>query len=197
MTALLVLAAATAIAATPAPPIFVSGKALTFRSPPGTTICPLPTDWVGSDHGTTLFLEPPKGCGGAGFPSSARHWDADGLIRHMAIFYAYWMGEDEPPPPKCEPVGKVELMGSQRQLCTSPVPGGVRLWATARYMADIDSSMEVSLTTRRETLPDDLRRFRAWTSSIHPCRVHWSNEFTGKTGTYGPAPDCPAKGIFF
>jgi hypothetical protein len=189
--------AAAAVAATPAPPIFVSGKAVTFRSPPGTTICPLSDDWVGSDHGTTLFLEPPKGCGGTGFPSSARHWDDDRLTRHMAIFYAYWMGEDEPPPPACQPFDKVTLMGSERQLCASRIPGGMRLWARARYVADSESWMEVSLTTRGETLPEDLRRFRAWTTSIHACRIHWRAEPNAKKAVFGPAPDCPPKGVFF
>ena len=71
----LILAAATVLvsAPIPTPPIFVTPVyALTFRSPSATTICALPVDWTGSDHGTVMFLLPPKQCGGARFPLRER-----------------------------------------------------------------------------------------------------------------------------
>jgi hypothetical protein len=56
----LVVAAASLSTPIPTPPIFVAGDyALTFRAPPDTTTCALPPDWVGSNHGTVIFLRPP------------------------------------------------------------------------------------------------------------------------------------------
>ena len=76
-------------AALVAPPVYVSPNYnLSFRSPPGAYYCPLPKGWVGSDHGTILFLQRPARCGGAGYPSSSRGFEPAGLSR-IDVYYGY------------------------------------------------------------------------------------------------------------
>jgi hypothetical protein len=60
----------------PVPALYVTKNyGLMVRVPPRRTYCPLPADWVGSDHGTTVFLVPPADCAAtAGYPSTARSW---------------------------------------------------------------------------------------------------------------------------
>ena len=48
---------------------------MTFKAPASAFFCPLSPDWVGSDHGTTVFLARPKACYGAGYPSSSRGFE--------------------------------------------------------------------------------------------------------------------------
>src|ERR1700761_7268156 len=102
----------------PTPPAFASEQyGLTFRTPPGSTYCSLPDNWTGSDHGTVIFLAPPKRCWGAGFPSSGRGFD--GNAPRVEVFYAYDLGDDEEgrKPPPCREVGRVLFLGKTRPLC--------------------------------------------------------------------------------
>src|SRR5687767_6170802 len=100
----------------PAPRQYMTGMyGLTFAVPDGATYCPLPEDWIGSDHGTTIFLERPGACGGSGYPSSSRDFASDPA--RISLFYAYWMGEDEPPPPPCKGVGSISFLGEARPIC--------------------------------------------------------------------------------
>jgi hypothetical protein len=102
MSVALALAAALAVPVA-APPVFVGGDyALTFQTPRKTTICALPSDWVGSNHGTVIFLRPPKRCGGVGYPSSSRGFSDD--VPRIEVFYAYWLGDPGTgPPPAAAP----------------------------------------------------------------------------------------------
>jgi len=182
-------------APSPAPLVFVSGKAITFRSPHGAFICPLPKDWVGSDHGTTLFLERPKSCSVQGYPSSERNYRGSPANRRIEVFYWYWMGEDEPPT-RCQQRGTMVLMGRKRPLCKIRESGALKFWSQARYQADTDAAISISLVTRPSTMAQDLRMFRNWAATVKPCRVRWSDS-NGKHGAYGQAPDCPKAGVFF
>src|SRR5271156_6676533 len=93
-----ILAAVAVSAPTPAPSLYVTENyALTFRTPPHTTICALPDSWVGSDHGTVIFLAPPRSCGRPGFPSSSRGFR--GNVPRIEVYYAYRV--EETPAPSC------------------------------------------------------------------------------------------------
>lgn len=189
------LAAAVLDAAVGAPPVFVSEKAVTFRSPHGVFICPLPKDWVGSDHGTTLFIERPKSCSPQGYPSSGRNFRGGAATRRIEVYYGYWMGEDEPHY-VCHRRGNLMFMGKNRPLCRSMNHGVVTLWSQGRYEADTEAEISVSIVTRQSTMANDLKLFRSWAATVRPCRVHWSDS-DGKRGAYGPPPDCPKGGEFF
>lgn len=103
MSIALALAAVSLSTPIPTPPIFVAGDyALTFRAPPNTTTCPFPADWVGSNHGTVVFLRPPKGCGGVGYPSSSRSFSEN--VPRIEVFHAYWIGDPGTGPKPCRRV---------------------------------------------------------------------------------------------
>jgi hypothetical protein len=192
--ALAVIAAAAPPIAAPA--IFVSEKAVTFRSPPNTFICPLPRDWNGSDHGTIMFLDRPESCEGAGYPSNGRGWNGKRNARRIEVYYQYWMGQDEPTTPQCHKAGNVVLMKRWAPLCLTRDKHGIRVWARARYMADTDAWIEVALITKPSALDRDLPLFRHWITTVRSCRVEWQTD-DGKHGAYGSGPDCPQDGKFF
>jgi hypothetical protein len=178
-----------------APPVFISGKAVTFRSPPKTFICPLPKDWIGSDHGTTLFLQRPRSCARQGYPSSERNYRGSLGLHRIEMFYWYWMGEDEPPH-KCHQIGTLAWMGKERPLCLTRVRGALEFWSQARFFADTDSAISIRLVTSSPSIAADLKTFRSWSTTVRACRIHAKNA-NGKPFTYGPTPDCPSNGVFF
>jgi hypothetical protein len=193
--ALLALAAAGLCPPTAAPPVFASGKSITFRSPAGAWICPLPKDWIGSDHGTTLFLERPRSCERQGYPSSERNYYGSPATCRIEVFYWYWMGEDEPAY-RCHRSGTLTFMGKARSLCLIRHRGMVTFWSQARYFADIDAAISISLVTHPARMSADLKLFRQWARGVRACRIH-DKDAKGKSIAYGPAPDCPKEGVFF
>jgi hypothetical protein len=195
MSVALALAAALAVPVA-APPVFVAGDyALTFRTPRNTTTCALPSDWVGSNHGTVIFLRPPKGCGGVGYPSSSRGFSDD--VPRIEAFYAYWLGDPGTGPSPCQrAVGRVNFVGRARHVCQTRQGRDLRDAVNARYTADAPAWVEVALVTTPQRLRADLRAFRIVTSTLAPCRVTWSNS-DGKSGSFGVGKACPDDGKFF
>lgn len=185
----------------PAPAHFVSyAHGLTFRSPAGSTYCPFPAGWVGSDHGTVVFLTPPHRCGGAGYPSSSRSWDSPAT--HIDVYYAYWMGEDEPAPSPCRRVGSIRMFGKSRPLCRREDRNQIVIDATARFRGDLDSQMTLTLVTTPKRFAADLATFRAMATSIRGCRavsraVDDNGHKVGKPEALGVGAPCPRGGIFF
>lgn len=185
----------TAGEAQPARGIFVTENyTLTFHVPRGLTFCPLPKDFVGSDHGTVLFLTKPQNCGGAGYPSSDRVFSPD--PPRIQVFYAYWMGEDEPPKPACASIGRVRFLGTRHNLCQSREGGKLRISIAGRYDADIAAEAQFALVTTPRRLRSDLATFKAILASTQTCvaTIHLDN---GKTESYGHGAACPAEGKFF
>ena len=128
------LAAALLNAPIPTPPIFVAGDyALTFHTPPDTTTCALPADFVGSNHGTVIFLQPPKDCGGVGYPSSSRSFSEN--VPRIEVFYAYWLGDPGTGPKPCHRViGRIQFIAKARKLCPDRSgPGSAHLRQRAIY----------------------------------------------------------------
>jgi hypothetical protein len=190
------LAAASPSTPIPTPPIFVAGNyALTFRAPPDTTICALPADWVGSNHGTVLFLRPPKECGGVGYPSSSRSFSED--VPRIEVYYAYWLGDPGTGPERCRKVvGRIELVAKARKLCQTSEGPDLRMSVSARYTADAPAWVELTLVTTPERLRVDLKTFRQLSGSVTPCKVSVSRS-DGKSATFGVGSACPAEGRFF
>jgi hypothetical protein len=184
----------------PAPAQFVSGlHALTFHTPAKSTYCPLAADWVGSEHGTTIFLTPPRRCGGAGFASSSRGWD--GEAARIDVYYGYWMGEDISAAPPCRRFGSVRLFGKDRPLCREKGKALV-FDATARFTGDGDSEIVLTLSTTPNRLTADLATFRAMAASVRTCRgmshsYDLKGHETGKPEPIGHGAPCPASARFF
>jgi hypothetical protein len=193
----LVLAAAVLLSSpVPTPPVFVAGNyALTFRTPLNTTICALPADWVGSNHGTVIFLRPPVSCGGVGYPSSSRSFSED--VPRIEVFYAYWLGDPGTGPAPCHNVvGTVKFIAKDRKLCETSEGQDLRLSVRARYTADAPAWVELTLVTTPSRRDADLKTFRDLAGSLTQCKVLWSGS-NGKSGSYGVGSICPEEGEFF
>lgn len=196
------LAMAAAISAVssprPTPSAFVSEQyGLTFRTPPSSTYCALPKDWVGSDHGTVIFLAPPKRCYGAGFPSSGRGFD--GNAPRIEVFYGYDLAEDEEDqkPPPCKEVGRVVFLGKPRPLCRTSSRQGIEVAVSAKYLADQPAETILTLVTSRARLEADLHKFEALLQSARTCTATWHDDKGGKPFTTGSGLPCPAEAQWF
>jgi hypothetical protein len=197
MLAAILAAASISVAPRSAPPVFVSGVyALTFRTPKNTLICPLSPDWVGSDHGTVVFLSSPGSCAGAGYPSSSRGVAQD--APRLEIYYQYWLDDPATPPPACyhHKTGSVMFVGKRRRVCMSREGDKLRISVNGRYSAGQPAWVEVTLVTTARRLSGDIRALREVAASLRPCRSSWSDD-KGRSGSYGTGKACPADGQFF
>ncbi len=166
---------------------------LTFATPAGSTYCPLPQGWMGSDHGTVLFPVRPRACAGAGYPSSGRGFSPTSTPR-IEVYYAYWMGEDEPKSPPCHVDGWTSLMGRRRAICLGHRDGMITEAVSARYSADLDR-VTVTLVTVPARRERDLAAFDSLTASVQSCATHFTGG-AGKTVVSGTGQACPVGGWF-
>ncbi|MEZ0242825.1 MAG: hypothetical protein ACAH11_05580 [Sphingomonas sp.] len=172
----------------PAPARFVSTDyALTFRTPAGSTYCPLPADFVGSYHGTTFFLTPQRQCGYA-------------IGARISVGYGLWFSPAEMPRDPCNQAGTIRVFGKDRPLCRREESGMIVLEASARYSSKGarragEREAYVSLVTTPERLEADLARLRATAASLSVCRsvVHSNYEDGSPAKPYvtGYGPPCP------
>lgn len=170
---------------------------LTFRVPHGATYCPLPKDWVGSDHGTVIFLEKPKKCGGAGYPSSGRGFDPADTSR-LELFYAYWMGEDEPPEAPCHRVGHVMFLRQDRPICETHDGAIITRTVSARYFTDIEAKAYFTVVTKAERLSVDTMAFRVAAKTFRPCSAIWhDSNHKAKDFKTGRGSLCPHAARWF
>jgi hypothetical protein len=183
-----------AIQPRPAPPVFVSSiYGLTFQTPPGSFYCPLPDDWRGSDHGTTVFLQSPEECGGAGYASSSRNYLRD--VPLVSIYYGYAFGDGERSEASCKKAGRARLFGEPRPLCRKDKDGKVIISVTAGYMADSPAEAIVTLETTPNRLDQDIRRLVTLAASVRACSIVYYER--GKKITMGSGIACPKDGGYF
>jgi hypothetical protein len=181
-----------------APKQFVTAEyGLTFRVPKKSTYCPLPKDWVGSDHGTVVFLERPMRCGGVGYPSSARGF-APGDASRIELFYAYWMAESEPPDGRCRRVGQALFLGKKRPVCETRKGRVITRTISARYFTDLEAKAYFSLVTRPERLSTDMSAFRSAAASFRTCSTVWRDpDRKRRAFMTGRGPSCPRHSRWF
>jgi len=196
--AALTLAAAVATAKPiAAPPVFVSSiHAATFEAPPGTWICQLASDWVGSDHGTVVFLVPPTACEGTGYPSTARGITDPGPVPNVEIFYAYEM-PDIHAPKMCRRVARLMLLGKLHPVCREVTNGTIMLSTRATFLGDEKMELHLDLTTTPARLGGDLAVFRTIAASFRGCRSLWPADGTIKAQWVGAGRKCPRNGRYF
>jgi len=189
--------AASAAPPRPAPRLYATANyGLTFRSPPGATYCPLPRDWVGSDHGTVLFLENPGDCGGSGYPSSSRNFERNAA--RIELYYGYDLSVGDPLWPKqppCRAAGRVRMLGAVRSLCRGSA-AGLEVRARATYRADVPAEAILTLVTRPERLARDLATFRRMAASLRTCSSLWPAVNGHRPFVVGVGPRCPRVGTF-
>lgn len=182
----------------PAPAQYFTGQyGLTFTVPTGATYCPLPHDWAGSDHGTTIFLEPPRTCGGAGYPSSSRGYAPEGVAR-IELFYRYWMGDEDEREigrPPCRQVAAIRFLGAARPVCETREDGLIVRTVSARYSVEAGGVADLTLVTRAARLDADQRAFAAAAASMRTCTATFG--VRGKRFTVGTGRPCPRKARWF
>ena len=178
----------------PARGTFVSRSyALTFTAPPDLFHCPVPDGWTGSDHGTVLFLRPPRLCGGAGYPSSARGFEPPGMPR-VEVYYGRTNGIHATEP--CRGAGRVRFLGRLRPLCAARRRGMITREVRGLYTADDETEAVLTLVTDPSRLRHDLAVFRALAAGVHPCAIPWQDA-QGRTRIEGSGPRCPERGDFY
>lgn len=179
----------------PAPRIYVTPNyALTFRAPARSTYCPLAPDWVGSDHGTTIFLSPPAACGTSnGYASSGRVYTPETTPR-IDVYYGYWT--EEAPPERCDsPAGRVRFLGRSRFVCQTRSGGLIADKVYGRYEADSPAEAYLTLVTTKDRYKQDFAAFVAMAGSLRPCRVR--QRMDGKTVSFGVGARCPARETWY
>jgi hypothetical protein len=158
-------------------------------------MCAIPADWVGSNHGTVVFLRPPKECSGVGFPSDSRWFSED--VPRIEVFYAYWLSDPGTGPESCHKVvGRIQFVGRARKLCQTRQGQDLRISVSARYTADAPAWVELTLVTTPKRLSVDLNTFRQLAGSVTPCKLSWSGR-DGRSVSFGVGSACPAEGRFF
>jgi hypothetical protein len=190
----------------PAPPLFASPNYGIMASiPSGLTYCPLPTDWVGSDHGTEIYLTPPAGCRRyEGYSSSSR--GETNSVPTISLFYASNVVEVDLPNYSGPPRNESELMKVTCEDSQISAPNGLTLLGKpavgCRYnhgdqvtitVAQLysleksrlneapDCELIVTLATTWPRLAKDLRIFAAITTSISICTPKGYKPFDGRT----------------
>ncbi|WP_206244631.1 hypothetical protein [Novosphingobium terrae] len=149
-----------------------SNYGITFHVPRLATYCPLPKDWVGSDHGTIIFLERPKRCGGAGYPSSSRNYEPDNLAA-IDLYYGYWFDEGDAPASPCHQVATIIFLGTSRPVCEERKGRQITRTVTARYQADAPAQAVLTLRTRHNRLQSDMITFQKTAATVRSCKVAW------------------------
>ena len=186
-TALLAHGACFAGTPKPAPAAYATPNyGLTFQVPPGLTYCPLPDNWVGSDHGTTLFLTPPKQCRSAGYAASERAFEPVRTPR-IEIYYGWW-SEDGPAHACRRPRGAVRVFDHLQPLCRVRRDGLVGVELHATYPLSGEAEAMFTLLTTREALSHELAAFERLAESARTCTP------IGAGKGFGRGPPCP-KGV--
>jgi hypothetical protein len=189
----------------PTPSLYVTeNHGLMARFPPGLTYCPLPKDWVGSDHGTEVYLVPPVACGlSTAYQSSDR--SPESRVPTIGLYYAFNVAEIEHKPGQFSPPRSAREVLSMH--CTEPhtrAPAGIRLFGVpaAGCLIEHGRSVEVrvagvysyasatdglpdhillvSLMTTKDRLGDDLGVFKVVVGSIHVCIPYGATDATGQ-----------------
>jgi hypothetical protein len=185
----------------PSPHLYATANyGLTFRSPPGTTYCPLPRDWVGSDHGTVLFLERPRSCGGTGYPSSSRNFEP--AVARIELYYGFVARDDPAPLPRCAGA-RIPFAGARRPICIRRQGNAVEAESHAYYALDppghhgnSPSEAIMRLVTRPDRLGRDLALFRRFATTVRTCTAHWPAMNGYPSSTVGVGRRCPNVGTF-
>ena len=165
----------------PAPPLYVThNQGLVIAVPRGLTYCPLPADWVGSDHGVELYLAPPHSCGGAGYPSSGR--DATPRTPAFEVYYEF-NTDDYVDRRRCIAPVRLTLFGRRASACRRPDGDWITVEARANYVVDKEAhDLVLTLRTTSPRYAADLLRFRSFAKGITACRPEWAG---------GRQPACP------
>src|SRR5215471_1260715 len=173
-----------------APRLYVtSNYGLRAQIPPNLRYCPLPEGWVGSDHGTVLFLEPPSECiPSAAYPSIIR--PTPEFVPAIYIEYEHSVEIDRGNGKSSLPGNTSEVMQQYCEKSDRQIPSGLRLLRRQAVgcrheeagLVDIklgalywsnQEELFVTLHTTRQRLSQDLLIFAKVASGISECKPDW------------------------
>jgi len=169
--------------------VFASANyAVTFLAPEDAFYCPIPNDWTGSDHGTTIFLERPVACYRPGYPSSSRGFEPD--VPRIEVFYGLDVVDAKDAARPCRGVEKVRLLGAFHDLCKTADPARIVLSVSAKYTSFDASELDISLVTTQARLSHDLHLFRDFLTTVSTCKDS-DDRLKGSLSTWGKGRPCP------
>ena len=160
--------------------------ALAFPSLRETWTCPIPTDWTGTDHGTILFLTPPRRCYGIGFPSIARGFEP-GTTPRIEVYYDGTFIDDGIRPltaRSCRQVATMRLFGSERPVCAMKAKAGLKIVRIASLYRQKEYEVELTLVTTPARYQRDFATLQRLTSVIGTCDQNRDKGPGACTGIY-------------
>jgi hypothetical protein len=185
---------------------------IAVQVPTGLYYCSIPEDWVGADHGRTLYLTLPKQCDRtAGFVLGPV---AEELPR-IELYYGYNVAEAQysdglrPARTATELARQgcsrprrfpdVRLLGRPAVGCEGQHGTAVEVSASATYdlehragSSSPDAMVSISLTTTRARLASDRLTFNSFVRSVYQCATQWrSGDKTFWIGAAPGRPECP------
>jgi hypothetical protein len=158
---------------------------LTVIAPPGLSYCPVPRTWVGSDHGTILFLIPPSRCGGVGYAASDRG-ALPANLPHIEIYYGFSDPDSSPSPP-CEKIGEIRLLRQDRAVCAQRGGATIVRTVTALYKNDTANQLSLTLVTTPKRLASDMAVFTRLVEGFSTCT---SDMILPGAKRFGSGPRC-------
>jgi hypothetical protein len=136
-------------------------------------------------------LERPKACDLGDYE---RQFSPPSVPR-IEVYYAYWMGDEEPKPPACDADGWTRLFGQRHAICFGQINGLVTEEIRALYTFDSPVQVIVTLTTTPKRQKQDLIALRALAASMRSCKAGATNA-AGKHFVFGTGQPCPAGSWF-
>jgi len=174
-----------------APAQFVTTDySITFRTPAGSTYCPMPANFDGIYHGPTLFLTSATRCGSRTGPQ---------------LYVGYWVriSEDVVPRDPCDRDGSVRMFGTSHPLCRGHEAGMIIFQTSARYSQEGKADGAYELIMRLETTPErmdaDVATLRATAASVTVCSSkYFGYDDQGRRKRYvnGSGAPCPQSARF-
>ena len=193
----------------PTPRLYVThNHGVAIRIPPGLSYCPLPDGWVGSDHGTLLYIVPPAAC-----PPVAEAEHASSAF--IGVYYGFNVAEyaradgTQGPPrsaaellhltcPAPRSLPGVILLGRPALLCHSAkgpvvtIASGALFYleppAPGRYVQG--RALNITLATTRPRLHRDFRLFARLLAQVSICTPEWARRTSGRAA-------CPTRATWW
>jgi hypothetical protein len=186
----------------PTPELYVTDNyGLMLKVPRGLIYCRLPEGWSGSDHGTVFFLVTPSGCiPSQAYPSSSR--PTPEFVPAIYLYYGHNVAEVErgkgrssPPQTSAEyaqlsckkpflplPPG-LTLLGKPAIGCRHDDGNKAEVSLKALF-DDKENGMDLTLSTTRQRLAQDLPMLAKVAQAITECQPSWNKKKLGR-------PACP------
>jgi hypothetical protein len=190
---------------------------IAVRVPPGLYYCPIPEDWVGADHGRSLYLTPPTRCDStAGYVLGP----VGEQLPRIDLYYAYNVGEGDYPdgsrPPRTAAelaqrdcarphrLRDVTLLGQPALACEERHDAAIDIVVSTTYDLEPraerdspDAQLSITLVTTPARLASDRATFNSFVRNVYQCKAQWgSGDKSFWIGAAPGRPACPRNGFW-